>query len=79
MFKYIRKKKFTKKAIAIAVVYLVVKWTLILGFGSYLISSPWWRHEYFAAIPVLAGIGGFIYWRKKQKKKNLGVSPLKVA
>ncbi len=59
----------SKKAIGIGILYIVVKWTIIILVGGAVYRAGLWRNEYLFAIPViLLCVGGVYLWRKRRVK-----------
>jgi hypothetical protein len=42
-----------RKGIMLAVLYIVIKWTIIAVIGVYLYKQGWWRNWYWVFIPVI--------------------------
>ncbi|PHR92945.1 MAG: hypothetical protein COA69_06395 [Robiginitomaculum sp.] len=62
-----------KKALVIATIYLIVKWTIILTIGGYLHSKGYTKYWY-VLIPPLA-LCGYIYHIRKKKREALITGP----
>ena len=42
----------SKKGLAMLLLYLLLKWTLILTIGQQLLSQPWWKAQYALFLPL---------------------------
>ncbi len=67
MFKQIKLKQLSGKALLPIIIYVVAKWTIIILFGSYLYRNNLWHPAYFLAFPVLALM--VLYIRKRKKRR----------
>jgi hypothetical protein len=64
-------KSLSKKTIGLGLLYIVVKWSLIILVGGYVYQAGLWRNEYFFFLPVIFAIGvGVFLWKKNRKKKT---------
>lgn len=66
-------KNISKKALGLAIIYIFIKWTLIIGLGSLLYKMGLWKKEYLLVFPLIAGsIFSIksIYKRKKAVLEN---------
>lgn len=63
-------KKLPRKALMLMGFYVIAKWAIIIGGGSYLYAQEWWKNEYFLGFPLL----GFTVLGIK-KLKDRGAKP----
>lgn len=42
-----------KKGITLLLLYLFLKWTLILTLGKQLLKQPWWKAQYALFLPLV--------------------------
>jgi hypothetical protein len=61
--------KTTKKALAMAVVFILIKWILIIGLGTYLYKVDFINEKFFMVLPVI-GISIFVVRLRKRKKRQ---------
>lgn len=47
--------------------YVIVKWAIIIGAGSYLYAQEWWKNVYFLILPLL---GLTVFGIKKLKERG---------
>ncbi|PHR57209.1 MAG: hypothetical protein COA43_12545 [Robiginitomaculum sp.] len=63
-----------KKALLFAVIYLVVKWTIILTIGGWLHANGYTKYWYVLIPPLL--LGCYIYYIRKKKSVKIDKSAL---
>lgn len=65
MQKIAEKIRQNKKGVLFIGFYLLFKWTLILGAGSWLMKNGYWKNQYLLVLPLLAISIHFIRKRRK--------------
>ncbi len=63
-------KNLSAKALMYMALYLVVKWAIILGAGTWLYKNGLWKNEYLLVLPVVAIIVLGIKYRKGKMHDN---------
>lgn len=59
----------SRKTLGLLVLYILIKWTVILVSGSWLMKNGYWNKSYFLVIPVLA-FTFFLIKKKRSKRKK---------
>lgn len=65
-----KRKKVAKKAILFGLLYILVKWSIILGAGTFLYQADLWRWEFTLIFPIFMLSAVTIRKKLKNKKSN---------
>jgi len=63
-------KNLSAKALMYVALYVVVKWAIILGAGTWLYKNGLWKNEYLLVLPVIAIIVMGIRFKKGKMHDN---------
>lgn len=60
-----------RKGLAGIVLYLILKWTLIILAGTYLQSKTWWNNAYFLGFPLIVLVIWYLKKRRLPSKNSV--------